>query len=207
MPLSDFTNDSAPIFTAVQLVRLRDRVKGSVKLDYGEWLGPMEGPERDVRELVGKLAKERGRSGKRKAAGIESISWSMAYFERDFSLWRGIFAHEAAMVARFLNLMADLRLNVTAELEELKSMSQRNDYALQRIERFTRRLTAIAAGEKAGGFEEEFPIYGELLSIAESLEKLKARVDEKAEDAVRLVSLMTYSVDSESLMDLMTGEP
>ena len=206
--MSDFTDDNAPLFTAVQLVRLRDRVKGSAKLDYGGWLGPMAGPELDVRAMVGNLAKGRKKSvGGRKAADVESVGWRLAYFERDFSLWSGIFADEAAMVAKFLNLLAGLRLNVSPELEELKSLSQRNVYALHRIEGFTRRLRAIAAGERTAGFEDDFPIYRELLSIAESLEKLKARVDEKAEDAVRLVSLMTPNVDSQSLMDLMTGEP
>ena len=208
LSLSDFTTDSAPLFIAVQLVRLRDRARGSVKLDYSGWFGPMEGPERDLRELAGNLARGKRRSGGRqKAAEFESIRWRVAYLDRDFSLWRGIFADEAAMVAKFLKLLADLRLNVSPELEELKSLNQRNDYALGRTEGFINRLTAAASGERTEGFEDEFPIYRELLSIAESLEKLKARVDEKAEDAIRLVSLMTTSVDSESLMDLMTGEP
>jgi len=206
--LSDFTDDGSPLFTAVQLVRLRDRVKGSVKLDYRAWLGPMEGPERDIRALAAGLAKgKRKPSGGQRAAERESVSWRVAYFERDFALWRGIFADEAAIVTKFLNLLADLRLNVSPELEELKSLNQRNEYALHRTEGFTRRLRAIAAGEKSEGFGGEFPVYRELLSIADSLEELKARVDEKAEDAVRLVSLMTSSVDSQNLMDLMTGEP
>ena len=206
--MPDFTNDIAPLFTAVQLVRLRDRVKGSTKLDYSGWLGPMEGPEGDVRALADSLENvtRKSRSGG-KAAERESIKWRLFFFERDFSLWRGIFTEEATTITKFLKLLADLRLNVSPELEELKSLSQRNDYALHRIEGFIKRLKTIAAGDRTGEFEDDFPIYRELLSIAESLQKLKSRVDEKAEDAIRLVSLMSSSVDSQSLMDLMTGEP
>jgi len=183
-------------------------VKGSTNLAYGSWLGAMERPEREVRELAARLNKgKRGASGGRLAAERDSVGRMSALFERDLALWMGIFSGEAATVTRFLNLLADLRLNVSPELEELKSLSQRNDYALHRIEGFTRRLRAIAAGERTAGFEDDFPIYRELLSIADSLEKLMARVDEKAEDAIRLVSLMTASVDSQSLMDLLTGEP
>ena len=206
--MSDFTDDVAPLFTAVQLVRLRDRVKGSAKFEYTDWLGPMERQERDVRELANTLTKATRKSrARRKSAESESILWRLAFFERDFSLWRGIFADEATIITKFLKLLADLRLNVSPELEELKSLSQRNDYALHRIDGFTRRLGAIAAGDKTGGFEDDFPIYSELLSIAASLQRLKVRVDEKAEDAIRLVSLMSTSVDSQNLMDLMTGEP
>ena len=206
--LSDFTSDIAPLFAAVQLVRLRDRAKGTANLDYGEWLATMDGPEREIRKVAEGVAKEkRKQRGGRKAPESETIGRMLPLFERDFSLWAGIFARETATVAKFLNVLADLRLNVSPELEELKSLRQRNDYAAGRIEGFTKRLRAAANGERAEGLGGEFPIYSELLSIADSLEKLKARVDEKSEDAVRLVSLMTPSVGSQSLIDLLTGEP
>ena len=206
--MSDFTDDIAPLVTAVRLVRLRDRVKGTTKLDFGSWLGPMEGAERDVRTLADSLVNRRRESrGRRKAPESESIRYRLVFFERDFSLWRGIFEDEATIIAKFLSLLADLRLNVSPELEELKSLNRRNDYALHRVEAFTKRLRAIADGDMTGTFEDDFPIYRELLSIADSLQELKARVDEKADDAVRLVGLMSSGVDSQSLMDLMTGEP
>jgi hypothetical protein len=206
--LSDFTDDIAPLVTAVRLVRLRDRVKGTTKLDFGGWLGPMEKAERDVRTLADSLVNRRRKSrGRRKAPESESIRYRLVFFERDFSLWRGIFEDEATIIAKFLSLLADLRLNVSPELEELKSLNRRNDYALHRVEAFTKRLRAIADGDMTGTFEDDFPIYRELLSIADSLQELKARVDEKADDAVRLVGLMSSGVDSQSLMDLMTGEP
>jgi hypothetical protein len=206
--LSDFTDDIAPLVTAVRLVRLRDRVKGTTKLDFGGWLGPMEMAERDVRTLADSLVNRRRKSrGRRKAPESESIRYRLVFFERDFSLWRGIFEDEATIIAKFLSLLADLRLNVSPELEELKSLNRRNDYALHRVEAFTKRLRAIADGDMTGTFEDDFPIYRELLSIADSLQELKARVDEKADDAVRLVGLMSSGVDSQSLMDLMTGEP
>ena len=168
----------------------------------------MEGAERDVRTLADSLVNRRRKSrGRRKAPESESIRYRLVFFERDFSLWRGIFEDEATIIAKFLSLLADLRLNVSPELEELKSLNRRNDYALHRVEAFTKRLRAIADGDMTGTFEDDFPIYRELLSIADSLQELKARVDEKADDAVRLVGLMSSGVDSQSLVDLMTGEP
>ena len=206
--MSDFTNDVGPLFTAVQLVRLRDRVKGASRLDYHGWLEPMEGPERDARRLAEGSVKGRRKQGaRRRTDDLESLQWRTAFFERDFALWRGVFADEAATIAKFLGLLANLQLNVSPELEELKSLTQRNEHALRRIEGFAKELRATAAGEKTVGPDEGFPIYGELLGIADSLQRLKTRVDEKAEDAIRLVSLMTPSVDSQALMDLLTGEP
>jgi hypothetical protein len=205
--LSDSQNDIAQLFTAVQLVRLRDRMRGSTRLDYGEWLEPMEGPELDVRQLATNLVGERKRPGAgRKGGERESVLWRLAFFERDFVLWRDVFAGETNSVAKFLNLLANLQLNVSSELEELKSLSRRNEEALLRIEGFTKRLRAVAAGEKTGGFDDNSSIYRELLGIADSIEKLKARVDEKAEDVVRIIGLMTPSVDSQTLIDLLTGE-
>ena len=206
--MSDSANDVGPLFIAVQLVRLRDRAKGSARLDYHGWLEPMEGPERDARQLAVDSVKGRRKSSpKRRTDEPESLRWRLAFFERDFALWRGVFSGEANTIAKFLGLLANLQLNVSIELEELKSLNQRNEYALQRADGFVRRLRAVAAGEKAEGFDGDYPIYRELLGIADSLEKLKMRVDEKAEQAVRLVSLMTVSVDSQSLIDLLTGEP
>ena len=203
--LSESPGEIAPLFTAVQLVRLRDRMKGSTRLDYSEWLEPMEGLELEVRQLAVGRASERKRPG-RKADESEPILWRLAFFERDFTLWRDVFANEANTTAKFLNGLASLQLNVSPELEELKSLNQRNEDALLRMEGFTKRLRAIGAGEKTGGFDDNSSIYRELLRIADSLEKLKARVDEKAEDAVRLIGLMTHGVDSQTLIDLLTGE-
>jgi hypothetical protein len=180
-------------------------MKGSTWLDYSEWLEPMEGPELEVRQLVANLVSERKKPG-RKADERESVLWRLAFFERDFVLWRDVFAKETNAITKFLNLLANLQLNVSSELEVLKSLSQRNEDAFQRMEGFTKSLRAVAAGEKTGAFDDNSSIYHELLGIADSLEKLKARVDEKAEDAVRLISLMTPSVDSQTLIDLLTGE-
>jgi hypothetical protein len=205
--LSDPPNDAAHLFTAVQLVRLRDKMKGSTKLDYSEWLEPMEGPELEVRQMAANLVGERKKPGAgRKENERESAQWRLAFFVRDFALWKDVFLNETSNIAKFLNLLADLQLNVSSELEELKSLSQRNEDALLRMEGFTKRLRAVAAGEKPGGFDDNSSIYRELLGIADSLDKLEARVDEKAEDAVRLISLMTPSVDSQTLLDLLTGE-
>lgn len=205
--MSDSQNDIAPLFTAVQLVRLRDRMKGSTILDYSEWLEPMEGPELDVRRLADNSTNEKKkRSAGRKGEERESVRWRLAFFERDFALWRSIYAGETAIIARILSLLANLQLNVSLELEELKTLNRKNEYALQHIEGFTGRLGAIAVGERAGGFDDSSSIYRELLDVAGSLEELKARVDEKAEDAVRLISLMTPSVESQTLVDLLTGE-
>jgi hypothetical protein len=203
--LSESPGEIAPLFTAVQLARLRDRMKGSTKLDYSEWLEPMEGPELEVRQLAASPVSERKKPG-RKGNEREPVLWKLAFFERDFALWREVFAYETNTIAKFLDLLASLQLNVSPELEELKSLSQRNEGAIQRMEGFAKRLRAIAAGEKAGGLDDNSSIYRELLRIADSLEKLKARVDEKAEDAVRLISLMSPSVDSQTLIDLLTGE-
>jgi len=205
--LSDSPNDNAPLFIAVQLVRLRDRMKGSTRLDYSEWLESMVGLEVDLRRLAGNQANGRRKPGSRRRTDlIESVKWRLAFFERDFALWRGIFADETTTIAKFLNLLATLQLNVSSELGELKSLSQRNDYALYSIEVFTKQLRLTTSGEKAVGFDVNSSVYRELLGIAVSLEKLKARVDEKVEDAVRLISLMTASVDSQTLIDLLTGE-
>jgi len=203
--LPESPGEIAPLFTAVQLVRLRDRMKGTTRLDYSEWLEPMEGPELEVRRLAADGVSERKKPG-RKADEREPILWRLAFFERDFTLWRGVFADEANTIAKFLNVLVSLQLNVSPELEELKSLSQRSEDALLRMEGFTKRLRAIAAGEKTGGFDDNSSIYRELLRISDSLEKLKARVDEKAEDAVRLIGLMTPGVDSQTLIDLLTGE-
>ena len=205
--MSDSTDDIAPLFTAVQLVRLRDRMRGSTKLDHNEWLGPMERQELEVRQLTAKALGERKRPGGRlKKDQRESVVWRLGLFERDFVLWRDLFANETNAIARFLTLLAGLQLNVTSELEELKSLGRKNEYALQRMEVFTKELRALGAGEGAEGFDDGPTIYHDLLGIADSLEKLKGRVDEKAEDAVRLISLMTPSVDSQTLEDLLTGE-
>jgi hypothetical protein len=205
--LSDDANEVAPLFTAVQLVRLRDRMKGSNGLDYSEWLEPMQGPELGVRQLAANPVSVRRRpDAGRKAEERDSILRSLAFFERDFALWRDIFLDETDAVAKFLALLANLQLNVSPELEELKSLNQRNENALLRMEEFTKTLRAAAAGEKAGGFDSNSSIYRELLGIAGALQELKARVDEKAEDAVRLISLMTPSVDSQTLIDLLTGD-
>ena len=180
-------------------------MKGSTKLDYSEWLGPMEGLELEVRQSAASRVSQRKR-GSRKGAEAEPILWKLAFFERDFALWRDTFAKEANTIAEFLNVLATLQLNVSPELEELKFLSQRNEAGVLRMEGFTRELRAMAAGEKTGRFDDNSSIYPELLRIADSLEKLKARVDEKAEDAVRLIGLMTLSVDSQTLVDLLTGE-
>jgi len=205
--MSDSPDDTAPLFIAVQLVRLRDRMKGSTRLDYSEWLESMVGLEVDLRQLAGNQANGRRKPGTRRRADlIESVQWRLAFFERDFALWRGIFADETTTIAKFLNLLATLQLNVSSELEELKSLSQRNDYALHNIEGFKKQLRLISSGEKTVGFEVNYSVYRELLGIAVSLEKLKGRVDEKVEDAVRLISLMTATVDPQTLIDLLTGE-
>lgn len=205
--MTDSPNDIAPLFTAVQLVRLRDRMKGSTRLDYSDWLEPMEGPELEVRRLAANPVGERKRQGPgRKGDERESVLWRLAFFERDFSLWRDVFANEANTITKFLNLLVNLQLNITSELDELKSLSQRNKDVMERMEGFTKGLRAMAAGEKAEWFDDNSSIYRELLGIADSLEKLKARVDEKAEDAVRLIGIMTPSVDSQTLIDLLTGE-
>jgi len=203
--LSDSPSDITPLFTAVQLVRLRDRMKGPTRLDYSEWLEPMEGLELDVRQLAANPVSGRKKPS-RKGDERESVLWRLAYFERDFALWRDVFANETNTVTKFLNLLANLQLNVSSELEELKSLSQRNEDATQRMEGFTKGLRAIEAVEKTRGYDDNSSIYRELLGIADSLEKLKARVDEKAEDAIRLIGLMTPSVDSQTLIDLLTGE-
>ena len=200
-------SDVAPLFTAVQLVRLRDRMKGTTMLDYAEWLEPMEGPEHDLREWATHPVSGKRKPGPRKKWDqSESFLWMLAVFERDSALWKDVFTNETNIIARFLNLLADLQLNVSPELEELKSLVQRNENARQHMEAFSKRVRAMAAGNKTGGLDDNPPIYHELLTIAGSLEKLKARVDEKAEDAVRLISLMTYSIDSQTLIDLLTGE-
>jgi len=204
-PLSESPGEIASLFTAVQLARLRDRLKGTTRLDYSCWLEPMEGPELEVRRLSASPVGEGKKSG-RKKEGHEPILWRVAIFERDFALWRDVFANETNTIAHFLKLLANLQLNVSPELEELKSLSQRNEDVLLRMQGFTKRLSAIVAGEKTGGFDDNASIYRELLRIADSLEKLKSRVDEKAEDAVRLISLMTPSVESQTLIDLLTGE-
>jgi len=205
--LLDSQDDSTPLFTAVQLVRLRDRMKGSCNVNYGHWLEAMEGPELDFRRLAaGPVSTKKRKGGGRKGDAGERTLWGLFSFERDFALWRDIYVNETTTIAKLLGLLADLQLNVSSELEELKSLNQRNEDALQRMDGFTTRLRAIVAGEKAGGFEDSSPVYRELLGIAESLEKLKARVDEKAEDAIRLVSLMTPAIDSQTLIDLLTGE-
>jgi hypothetical protein len=167
----------------------------------------MEGPELEVRQQVANPASERKKQGVgRKGEERQPIMWRLAFFERDFSLWKDVFSDETSTIAQFLNLIANLQLNVSPELEELKSLNQRNEEALRRMEGFTKKLRAVAAGEKTAGFDDDSSIYRELLGIADSIEKLKARVDEKAEDAVRLISLMTPMVDSQTLMDLLTGE-
>jgi hypothetical protein len=205
--LSDYPTDIAPLLTAVQLVRLRDRVRGSTKVDWQGWLGPMEGPEREARLLAEALNKRgRRRGAAQRDHERRSIELMLAICERDFAVWRSIFSDEAATVTRFLNLLADLQLNVTIELEELKSLNKRNERALQLMDGFARQLRATAAGEKTGGFDDDYSVYSDLSGIADSLERLKERTDEKAEDAVRLISLMTSSVDSQTLVDLFTGE-
>jgi len=203
--LSDSPSDITSLFTAVQLVRLRDRIKGPARLDYSEWLEPMEGPELDVRQLAANPVSSRKKPSRR-GDERELVLWSLAFFDRDLVLWREVFANETNTITKFLSLLANLQLNVSSELEELKSLSQRNESATRRMEGFTRGLRAMEAGEKTGGFDDNSSIYRELLGIADSLEKLKARVDEKAEDAVRLIGLMTPSVDSQTLIDLLTGE-
>jgi hypothetical protein len=195
-----------PLFAAVQLARLRDRTKGSTMMDYRKWLEPMQGPELDVRQLAANPVGSRRKPGPgRKGDERDSITWRLAFFERDFALWRDLFANETNNITKFLSLLANLQLNVSNELEELKSLSLRNEDALLRMEGFTKRLRSIAAGEKTG-FDDNSSIYRELLGIADSVQQLKARVDEKAEDVVRLVGLMTPSVDSQTLIDLLTGE-
>ena len=192
---------------AVQLVRLRDRMKGSANFDYSAWLEPMQGLELDARRLANNPTNGRKKQGaSRRGGDRESVQWRLAYFERDFLIWRGVYADETTTIAMFLKSLANLQLNVSPELEELKSLNQRNEYALQHMEEFTKQLRSVAAGEKTGGLDSNSSIYRELLGIADSLDKLKARVDEKAEDAVRLISLMTSSVDSQTLVDLFTGE-
>jgi len=205
--LSEPPDDMAPLFTAVQLVRLRDRMRGSTRLDYSAWLEPMEGQELEVRQLTAKAVADGKRSGARlKKNERESVAWRLAFFERDFVQWRDLSANETNAIAKFLSLLAGLQLNVTSELDELKSLSKRNDYALQRMEDFTKKLKTLGAGERAERLDDDSSIYHELLGIADSLEKLKGRVDEKAEDAIRLISLMTPSLDSQTLVDLLTGE-
>ena len=182
-------------------------MKGSTRLDYSEWLEPMEGPELEIRQSATRRVGERKKPGHRqKGEEQESLLRQVVFFERDFALWRDVFVNEANTIAKFLNLLANLQLNVSSELEELKALSQRNEIAKQRMEGFTNRLKAIADGDKTRGFDDNSSIYHELLGLADSLERLKARVDEKAEDAVRLISLMTPSVDSQTLVDLLTGE-
>ena len=182
-------------------------MRGSTRLNYAEWLEPMESQELEVRQLTAKTVSDRKRPGGRlKRDERESVIWRSAYFERDFVLWRDLFANETNAITKFLSLLAGLQLNVASELEDLKSLSRRNEYVLQRMEGFRKKLSALGAGEKAERFDDDSSIYHELLGIADSLEKLKGRVDEKAEDAVRLISLMTPSVDSQTLVDLLTGE-
>ena len=205
--MEDSANDIGPLFTAVQLVRLRDRMKGSDRLNYREWLEPMQGPELEIRKLASKSVGETKKpSHRRKGEDRQSLLWSLPFFERDFGLWKGFFAGETSSIASFLNLLASLQLNVSLELEELKSISRRNEDAQLRMESLTGRLRAIAAGESAEGIDGNSSIYNELLGIADSLGKLKARVDEKAEDAVRLIGLMTPGLDSQTLVDLLTGD-
>ena len=205
--MSDPQDDSAPLFTAVQLVRLRDRTRGLGSVNFSQWLAAMEGPELGVRRLsAGPVSTGKRKRASRGSDAGERVRWSLACFERDFALWRDIYANEATTITKFLGLLANLQLNVSTELGELKALNQRNEGTLQRMEGFTNRLVAIAAGERAGGLDDNSSIYRELLGIANSLERLRARVDEKAEDAVRLISLMSPAIDPQTLIDLLTGE-
>jgi len=205
--MAESPDDVAPLFTAVQLVRLRDRLRGTTRLDYSRWLEPMAGPELDLRDFAANVVRGRRKpSPGRKGEQQDLLLWRLAFFERDFALWRNNFANETDTITKFLNLLANLQLNVSPELEELKSLIQRNEYVQRGTERFSKRISSIAAGDKTIRIDDDPPIYRELLAIAGSLEKLRARVDEKADDAVRLISLMTTSIDSQTLVDLLTGE-
>ena len=184
-----------------------DRAKGS-RLDYRAWLQPMEGQVRGFESRAGKPTRGKKRANANfRADGRMWFEWALISVERDFDLWKQTFLAEANLVARFLGLLADLQLDVTPELEELKSLKAKDDFVLHHMNAFIQNAKAATSSETSLESREFPDLYHELLAVAESLEGLKARVIERAEDAVRLVSLMTPLVDSQTLIDLFTGEP
>lgn len=150
--LSDSANDMAELFTAAQLIRMRDRMKGTPLFDCSEWLEPMQWPELDIRQQAANPGSARKKQGNgRKGDECDSILWRLAFFERDFALWREVFTNEVNNIAKFLSLLANLQLDVSYELDELKSLNRRNEVALLRMDQFTKKLRSIVAGERLGG--------------------------------------------------------
>jgi len=167
----------------------------------------MEGQMGELRSLAGRPKGSKHGTSRPKADGRRPLEWALAFVERDIALWNEIFLAEANLVARFLGLLADLQLDVTSELEELKSLKSKNEFVLQQMSELTHRVRDAAHSGRIAESQEYPNAYHELMAVSESVKKLKARVEERAQDAVRLVSLMTPVVDSQTLVDLFTGEP
>jgi hypothetical protein len=203
----DYIN-GIPILTAVQLVRLRDRVKGATQWDYGAWLEPMKRVEEDTRSVVEVLNKAPKRAkSKARVETIRLVESNSRIFRRDFGLWKEVFPAEGSMIAKFLSLLAGLQLDVSAELGELKALSEKNEAVVHRMDLFMDEMQAVVAGGKPDKTADTPLICRDLLDMAQRLVMLKERVDERAEDAIRLITLLSSSVEPQTLMDLFTGEP
>lgn len=206
LPVSESFSGNPPLSVAVQLVRLRDRL--AAKWDYEGWLGPMVALEEETRKAATSVAREKTRA-RQKPHGRETVSlaWRAGFFQRDFDLWNDLFLSEANTIAKFLEALAGIPLDVSGELNELKRLTQRNELANGRIDGFLSKLTATGTGNGGTSDGEGVPIYRDLLGIAGSLEVLKAEVGGRADDVIRLVGLMSGEVEGQALLDLLTGEP
>jgi hypothetical protein len=220
--MSAFPSEDIPLFTAIRLVRLRDRLhdKGAFTADF---FRGMEGEETKDKELLeaiqGKNLDEPlevqnvdttriSISGGKVEGPVrivltlrDLLNHTARRYEAIQGIWEFTFTRELNAIERFLNLLEGLHLDISFERHELNGLRDRNESILQRLATLSAR---IKSGKTAGDIK---PILPDLFLATSDVNTLADRVNKMTDTAIRLVAVMTSSVQSNRLLELFTGEP
>jgi hypothetical protein len=208
--MSDIPPEDIPLFTVIRMVRLWDRMRGTPVFtsDFFRGLEDEESKDRDLlnmiqgRKLDEPFSPKKGRDESKTLFTVKDIlEYTARKYEYVQKTWESVFTTEANAVEKFLNLLEGLRLDTSSERRELKELRDSSENVLQRLATLNAR---IKKGEKIDDIKS---VDSDLFLTMGGMNTLSETVYKMADEAIRIVALMTSSVQSNRLLELFTGEP
>ena len=214
--MGDIPPIDIPLFTAIRLVRLRDRLHGVAEPDMGLYRGSLilgRDLASKMSPFLGGLATKMEKGTLMRKDRIRTTMRQVETVEGILDYWEEAYTRQAETIEKFLSVLEGVHLPLQSERDEMKRIRQANENAVQRARKGLAIVKSALEGRDESKLKElesikrERPPFNELFDVEKSLGKVREAIDKRTMDVITMVSLMTGNDQSKRLLELFTGEP